>query len=122
MSAIPVPDPEQRRKRVILTGDVPSPMNPPTGCRFHPRCPLRPQLGDPAICAAETPALLDLGGGHSCACHFRTPADHDGPSVPIPGLEPAPQAAAAPTAPADTASPATRAPATPVPPASPRPA
>ncbi len=121
MSAIPVPDPEQRRKRVILTGDVPSPMNPPTGCRFHPRCPLRASLGDPAICAAETPALLDLGGGHLCACHFRTPADHDGPSVPIPGLDPAPQAApAAPATPADTATPAS--PATPVPPASPPPA
>ena len=118
MSAIPVPDPEQRRKRVILTGDVPSPMNPPTGCRFHPRCPLRASLGDPAICAAEDPALLDLGGGHLCACHFRTPADHDGPSVPIPGLDPAPQAA--PAAPADTSTSAT--PTTPVPPASPPPA
>ena len=73
MSAIPVPDPEQRRQRVILTGDVPSPMNPPSGCRFHPRCPLRAQLGDPAICATDTPALLDVGGGHWCACHFRMP-------------------------------------------------
>ena len=73
MSAIPVPDPEQRRQRVILTGDVPSPVNPPIGCRFHPRCPLRAELGDPAICAAEIPALLDLGGGHLCACHFRMP-------------------------------------------------
>ena len=51
MSAIPVPDPEIRRQRVILTGDVPSPVNPPTGCRFHPRCPLRAELGDPEICA-----------------------------------------------------------------------
>ncbi|HSF07378.1 MAG TPA: oligopeptide/dipeptide ABC transporter ATP-binding protein, partial [Methylomirabilota bacterium] len=47
MSAIPVPDPESRRQRVILTGDVPSPVNPPGGCRFHPRCPLRAELGDP---------------------------------------------------------------------------
>ena len=74
MSAIPVPDPEIRRQRVILTGDVPSPVNPPSGCRFHPRCPLRAQLGDPEICAAEVPPLIDLGAEHLCACHFRQPA------------------------------------------------
>ncbi len=73
MSAIPVPDPEARRQRVILTGDVPSPVNPPTGCRFHPRCPLRTQLGDPDICAAEVPVLQDLGAEHFVACHFRGP-------------------------------------------------
>ncbi len=73
MSAIPVPDPEVRRQRVILTGDVPSPVDPPTGCRFHPRCPLRAELGDPPICAAEVPPLIDIGGGHQCACHFRGP-------------------------------------------------
>jgi oligopeptide/dipeptide ABC transporter ATP-binding protein len=72
MSAIPVPDPEQRRQRVILTGDVPSPVDPPSGCRFHPRCPLRAELGDPEICATTVPALNDLGGGHLCACHSRT--------------------------------------------------
>ena len=71
MSAIPIPDPELRRQRVILTGDVPSPVNPPTGCRFHPRCPLRAQLGEPEICAAEVPPLLDLGNEHLVACHFR---------------------------------------------------
>jgi len=71
MSAIPVPDPEARRQRVILTGDVPSPVNPPTGCRFHPRCPLRAELGNPEICAAETPVLQDLGAEHLVACHFR---------------------------------------------------
>ena len=64
MSAIPVPDPEARRQRIILSGDVPSPVNPPTGCRFHPRCPLRAQLGDPAICAAEVPGPPDLGKEH----------------------------------------------------------
>jgi oligopeptide/dipeptide ABC transporter ATP-binding protein len=73
MSAIPVPDPEIRRKRVILTGDVPSPVNPPSGCRFHPRCPLRASLGDPAICVTDVPPLDDVGGGHLCACHFRGP-------------------------------------------------
>ena len=74
MSAIPVPDPEQRRQRVILTGDVPSPVDPPTGCRFHPRCPLRAELGNPAVCADTVPPLIDLGHGHLAACHFRTPA------------------------------------------------
>ncbi|MGH2477712.1 MAG: ABC transporter ATP-binding protein [Candidatus Limnocylindrales bacterium] len=73
MSAIPVPDPEIRRQRVILTGDVPSPVDPPTGCRFHPRCPLRAELGDPAICAAQVPPLIDIGDDHLCACHFRGP-------------------------------------------------
>ena len=73
MSAIPVPDPEFRRKRIILTGDVPSPVDPPSGCRFHPRCPLRAELGNPPICAAEVPPLIDIGGGHQCACHFRGP-------------------------------------------------
>ena len=73
MSAIPIPDPALRRRRVILKGDVPSPVNPPSGCRFHPRCPLRTERGDPAICADATPPLIDLGGGHQCACHFRQP-------------------------------------------------
>ncbi len=73
MSAIPVPDPELRRQRVILHGDVPSPVNPPSGCRFHPRCPLRLELGGPQICADVVPPLIELGGGHLCACHFRQP-------------------------------------------------
>jgi oligopeptide/dipeptide ABC transporter ATP-binding protein len=71
MSAIPVPDPEIRRQRVILTGDVPSPVNPPSGCRFHPRCPLRRSLGDPEICVTNVPPLDDVGGEHLVACHFR---------------------------------------------------
>ena len=71
MSAIPVPDPELRRERVILKGDVPSPVNPPSGCRFHPRCQLRQRLDGPAICADVVPPLIDLGGDHLCACHFR---------------------------------------------------
>jgi peptide/nickel transport system ATP-binding protein/oligopeptide transport system ATP-binding protein len=73
MSAIPIPDPELRRQRVILHGDVPSPVNPPSGCRFHPRCPLREELGHPQICADVVPPLIDLGGDHFCACHFRQP-------------------------------------------------
>jgi oligopeptide/dipeptide ABC transporter ATP-binding protein len=73
MSAIPIPDPELRRQRVILRGDVPSPVNPPAGCRFHPRCQLRQELGGPAICKDLTPPLIELGSGHECACHFRQP-------------------------------------------------
>jgi peptide/nickel transport system ATP-binding protein/oligopeptide transport system ATP-binding protein len=75
MSAIPVPDPTLRRKRIILTGDVPSPVNPPSGCNFHPRCWLRHHLGDPEVCATEVPALLDPspadGEEQLVACHFR---------------------------------------------------
>ena len=74
MSAIPVPDPDARRQRIILTGDVPSPVSPPSGCRFHPRCPLRAELGDPDVCATQVPVLQDLGADHLVACHFRTPA------------------------------------------------
>jgi peptide/nickel transport system ATP-binding protein/oligopeptide transport system ATP-binding protein len=74
MSAIPVPDPELRRQRVILKGDVPSPVNPPSGCRFHPRCQLRLAKGSPAICADVIPPLIDLGKEHLCACHFRQPS------------------------------------------------
>jgi peptide/nickel transport system ATP-binding protein/oligopeptide transport system ATP-binding protein len=76
LSAIPVPDPERRRRRVILKGDVPSPVNPPSGCRFNPRCQVRVELGGPTICAEQEPALVDLvpgQGHHQCACHFRGP-------------------------------------------------
>ncbi len=73
LSAVPLPDPELRRARVILTGDVPSPVNPPEGCRFHPRCPLRMELGNPERCSAETPALVDAGNNQLVACHFRGP-------------------------------------------------
>ena len=76
MSAIPIPDPEQRRKRVILKGDVPSPVNPPSGCRFNPRCQLRAELGGPAICATDEPPLIQLREGdveHLGACHFKGP-------------------------------------------------
>jgi peptide/nickel transport system ATP-binding protein/oligopeptide transport system ATP-binding protein len=76
MSAIPIPNPELRRQRVILRGDVPSPVNPPGGCRFHPRCQLRAELGGPGLCARDVPPLIQLGGpgasgDHACACHFR---------------------------------------------------
>src|SRR5690606_3584860 len=65
MSAIPVPDPTYKRQRIILEGDVPSPLNPPAGCRFHTRCPIAFDL-----CSQEEPAFKDYGGGHYAACHW----------------------------------------------------
>ena len=70
LSAIPDPDPRNRKKRIILKGDVPSPANPPSGCRFHTRCWLRERLGNPERCVAETPEFRDLVPGHAVACHF----------------------------------------------------
>jgi oligopeptide/dipeptide ABC transporter ATP-binding protein len=63
MSAIPVPDPKLKRQRIILPGDVPSPLNPPTGCRFHPRCPVALEK-----CSSEEPPLEELKPGHWTAC------------------------------------------------------
>lgn len=65
MSAIPIPDPKQRKKRIILEGDVPSPINPPTGCRFHTRCPLAFDR-----CKSEEPEFKDYGDDHFAACHL----------------------------------------------------
>jgi oligopeptide/dipeptide ABC transporter ATP-binding protein len=72
LSAVPVAKPSERagRRRIILRGDVPSPVNPPSGCAFHTRCWLRTQLGNPERCAAERPALRSVGGGHQVACHY----------------------------------------------------
>jgi peptide/nickel transport system ATP-binding protein len=66
LSVIPVPDPDMRRDRIILPGDVPSPANPPSGCRFHTRCPL---VID--ICHMVDPLLADRGNEHFVACHVR---------------------------------------------------
>ncbi|GAA5195080.1 dipeptide ABC transporter ATP-binding protein [Rugosimonospora acidiphila] len=75
ISAIPLPDPrkERTRQRVLLSGEVPSPVNPPSGCRFRTRCPkFANQLsdGDKQKCVNELPALVDRGFGHQAACHF----------------------------------------------------
>jgi oligopeptide/dipeptide ABC transporter ATP-binding protein len=77
LSAVPIPDPavEARRRRIILTGDVPSPVSPPPGCRFHTRCWLRERLGNPERCQSEAPALRELAPGHVVACHFAERVD-----------------------------------------------
>jgi oligopeptide/dipeptide ABC transporter ATP-binding protein len=66
LAAVPVPDPERPRERVILGGEVPSPSNPPEGCRFHTRCPYVM-----ARCRVEAPRLRELAPGHFAACHLR---------------------------------------------------
>jgi len=72
LSAVPIPDPvvEARRRRIILTGDVPSPVNPPSGCRFHTRCWLRDRLGNPDECSTLDPAPREVLPGHEVSCHF----------------------------------------------------
>ena len=71
LSAVPIPDPkvEKRRHRIMLTGDLPSPANPPKGCNFCTRCPIAEE-----ICRREEPPLVDHGDGHQVACHFAKPA------------------------------------------------
>ena len=68
LSAVPVPDPvvEDSRERILLTGDLPSPANPPTGCRFHTRCPWR----QPTLCDTDRPVLTEFAPGHRVACHY----------------------------------------------------
>lgn len=66
LSAVPVPNPRTPARRILLQGDPPSPANPPSGCRFHTRCPLAQPL-----CAEQAPALTSRGDGHQVACHFR---------------------------------------------------
>lgn len=65
ISSIPIPDPTAKRKRVILKGEVPSPVNPPAGCRFHPRC-----YKAQDICREKEPEIMDLENGHLAACYF----------------------------------------------------
>ncbi|HXW25757.1 MAG TPA: oligopeptide/dipeptide ABC transporter ATP-binding protein, partial [Xanthobacteraceae bacterium] len=71
LSAVPVPEPGAARERIILKGDVPSPINPPAGCRFHTRCPYAFDR-----CRSEEPALRPIETGHLAACHL-----HDLPAA-----------------------------------------
>jgi oligopeptide/dipeptide ABC transporter ATP-binding protein len=64
LSAVPMPDPAARRERMLLPGDVPSPIQPPSGCAFHPRCPFAEDR-----CRREEPALETNSQGHAVACH-----------------------------------------------------
>jgi oligopeptide/dipeptide ABC transporter ATP-binding protein len=95
LSAVPIPDPDlaERRERIVLQGDVPSPIHPPSGCRFHPRCRYATE-----ICQQVEPPLVDYGNGHLAACHHplnvdaetlrhvavapNTPADADESALP----------------------------------------
>src|SRR5438045_8210046 len=95
LSAVPIPDPDlaKARTRIVLEGDVPSPINPPSGCRFHPRCRYATQ-----VCKEVEPPLVDYGNGHLAACHHplnvdaaalaslavapNTPADADASALP----------------------------------------
>jgi oligopeptide transport system ATP-binding protein len=82
LSAVPIPDPDQseQRERIVLEGDVPSPITPPSGCRFHPRCRYATE-----ICAREEPPLVEHGGGHLAACHHPLDADPEPAGLPGPG-------------------------------------
>lgn len=66
LAAVPVPDPRFRRTTAMPRGEIPNPINPPSGCRFHPRCPIAEE-----ICSREEPLLVDVAGGHQVACHLR---------------------------------------------------
>ncbi len=65
LNAVPIPDPQRVRKHQVLSGEIPSPIDPPSGCHFHPRCPYAQD-----ICRKQYPALTDHGEGHQSACHF----------------------------------------------------
>ena len=110
LSAVPIPDPviESRRRRIILRGDVPSPVNPPAGCRFHPRCWLRERLGNPERCSTEDPMLRTMATGHQVACHYAEEVDgsieqRQAIGVPIPMAVGGPVLDAGPASPPETA-------------------
>jgi oligopeptide/dipeptide ABC transporter ATP-binding protein len=65
LAAVPVPDPHERRQEAMPEGEIPNPINPPSGCRFHPRCPLAEDA-----CTRQEPEMRELRPGHRVACHF----------------------------------------------------
>ena len=75
LSAIPIPDPDRPRDRQILAGEIPSPLNPPRGCHFHPRCP----IAQGGLCDVTDPPLEPLGGSHQVACHLRVATNSGSP-------------------------------------------
>ena len=66
LSAVPIPDPDQHKTRILLTGDIPTPLNPPSGCVFHTRCP----IAQFPICKDVVPPLIEHKPGQFAACHF----------------------------------------------------
>src|SRR5262249_7470590 len=70
LASVPMPDPQKKRQRIVLSGDPPSPLAPPPGCAFHPRCPLARDPARKSRCETETPKLRAIGEGHLSACHF----------------------------------------------------
>ncbi len=85
LSALPIPDPRANamRDQIVLEGDIPSPANPPSGCRFHTRCPYATE-----ICSTEEPKLVDYGDGHLAACHHPLHREHPGAvAAALPGLQ-----------------------------------
>jgi oligopeptide transport system ATP-binding protein len=83
ISAVPIPDPavESKRRRIILTGDVPNPAAPPPGCHFHTRCWLRERLGNPAECVEVEPQFRVVSPGHEVACHFVEQVDRSAEQI-----------------------------------------
>jgi oligopeptide transport system ATP-binding protein len=98
LNAVPIPDPpaerQRRRHRLILRGDIPSPANPPSGCRFHTRCWLYDRLGKPAICRTSDPPQQPLRQSHTVACHFTHEVEGARIPSPLPLVEPAGDAGA----------------------------
>jgi oligopeptide/dipeptide ABC transporter ATP-binding protein len=132
LSAVPIPDPaiQQHRRRIILKGDIPSPLNPPSGCRFHTRCWLYERLARPEECRTVLPPLNEASAGHRVACHFAAQLDgsieqRQATGRPNPSVAASPAGGAGPSVGAGPSAarsaPSAPAPAAPIPPGSPRP-